>query len=164
MLILDIRIAAMQSQQIMRPDHSRKLHKEVVMLNAVNPSDCIQLTVHCSRLHHTCSFSVWFCGSHFSLFQLWAKYFTFSWWQYKLILTIKYSGYVEKQNEGEKVGAVVWQMSHYKVLYTYSPESQNGPCFVWPASSLICIKTLTELHGGGTGRVHRQESLHSSFL
>ena len=28
--------------------------------------------MHCSRLHHTCSFSVWSCGSHFSIFS-WVK-------------------------------------------------------------------------------------------
>lgn len=73
------------------------------MLNTGNPFDCIYQTVHCSRLHHTCSFSVWFCGSHFSLFQLWVKYFTLSWWQHKLLLTGVHFGYVELQNEQQKV-------------------------------------------------------------
>lgn len=28
-----------------------------------------------------------------------------------------------------------------KVVFTYTPESQNGPCFVYPACSLTSIKT-----------------------
>lgn len=46
-----------------------------------------------------------------------------------------------KRMSRRKSGAFLCHYILLKLLYTCFPESQNGPCFVCPACSLICIKT-----------------------
>ena len=85
-------------------------------------------------------FSVWSCGSHFSIFScVWnmssatdGNFFT---------LIDEHCGHAEQQKEQQKNWWLNATFYITKVIFTCSPVSQNGPCFVCPACSLICIKT-----------------------
>lgn len=102
------------------------LIKTDILMQVIIPS--ISLTVHCSRLHHTCSFSMWSCGSHFSVFSCeWSV--SCYWCQSNFLLLIEAVDMVSSRMGNRKAGdfSVLFVTN---VLHTCSTESQNGPCFV----------------------------------